>query len=433
MKTVKRVLYVLLCFCLLTAAAPCAAFCAWDEGAGACAGGVFRVVVTVDFYRSDGSYGGTACIAGTGFIVGEGESSAAVITNAHICTEELLSENLNSFCERYGLKYYRINGPEVIVNGDVRISASVIGYSRVCDFAVLELDRRVYSDSILKFRKEPALSGEKVFSIGYPETFGTDLPGAAEQSASGGGTVSMLSETEAGVSVILHCAKADGGVFCGPLLDENGAVLGINSSLLKTDGGDACAVSAGELTAVLDTLGVSYGVVSAGAAQDDGSAGENGVFASVPVAMWVLLGVLILMFVAAFTILLAAVFKMRNPVYCASPKPSAIPAADSRGVERKFVSPNSVPAKSAEAASVQKNPPVRKIYVSRQTESAASPAYAGTPGEEPPCGLYPDASPVRRMEISQSAPVQAIPVPPVYEAAQDSCPAPGDCSEYGGF
>ena len=260
------------------------------------------------------------------------------------------------------------------------------------------------SDGSCGGKEKSTGAGFSVGEGGCPEAVMTD---AAEKAVVCGGAVSQLSEAKAGGSVLLRWAEDSGGVLCGAFVDENGEAPGLISSLSEPNGGDVWAVPAGEPAGALGTLGFSVERRSGGDEINDEAAVKNGVSASVPAVMWVLLGVLTLLLAAAFVVLLVLVLKMRKPVCGTVPKSSPIPAADRWGVERKFVSPNAVPSN-----------PLRPV--------AAQP-----PGEEPPCAFYPDSSAVRRMEISQSAPVQAIPMPPVYGAADDDGPVMGGYSEPG--
>ncbi|WP_243074899.1 S1C family serine protease [Microbacterium sp. SS28] len=138
---------------------------------------------------------------GSGFVVSD---EGRVITNNHVVTGA--------------------GTLDVLLGGEDEVGAEVLGASECLDLAVLQLDEGEYP--FLAWHDGEIKTGLDVYSAGYPL-------GAAEEFTLTRGIVSKddfpLDTQWASLEhVIEHDARIRGGNSGGPLVDENGAVVGVN-------------------------------------------------------------------------------------------------------------------------------------------------------------------------------------------------------------
>ncbi len=138
---------------------------------------------------------------GSGFIIDE---SGLVVTNNHVVTGA--------------------GTLDALIGGEDEVGAKVLGASECLDVAVVQLDKDTYP--FLAWHEGEIKTGLDVYSAGYPL-------GAAEQFTLTRGIVSKadfsLDTSWASLDhVIEHDARIRGGNSGGPLVDENGGVVGVN-------------------------------------------------------------------------------------------------------------------------------------------------------------------------------------------------------------
>jgi len=133
---------------------------------------------------------------GTGFFI---DDRGAVVTNYHV-----------------------IDGASsatvTLSNGDMCEVKGIIGYDETRDIAILSTDAKEAKPLI--FRTDTVNTGEKVYALGSSQ----GLTGTFTD-----GIVSQASREERGMVYIQHTAPITNGNSGGPLLDEYGKVVGINT------------------------------------------------------------------------------------------------------------------------------------------------------------------------------------------------------------
>ena len=199
---------------------------------------------------------------GTGFFVGEkGSDVQTIVTNRHVVDPAIiLSEYQQAFSQ---LQYSSVEAFDVYVLVDGK--AYQINYgdnvtlSQIADLAIVKLDEPIPG-------RAPAVLGaaddvkptDNVYAIGYPGYSDTDdinnnyansssLEGQLVRNYTSGidnlsvtkGTVVKTQVVNGGISNIQHDANVSGGNSGGPLVTENGSVVGVNSWLY--DAGNASA------------------------------------------------------------------------------------------------------------------------------------------------------------------------------------------------
>lgn len=176
-------------------------------------------VVMVMGYADNGRNGS----GGTGSII---QSDGLVLTNAHVAIEEQTGKpfsHLSVF-----LKPLRVTG-ESKSDLSHMVRAKVVAYSQPLDLALLQLEGVAESLPIVDMRgSERARIGDRVVAIGHPEQGGlwTLTTGviSAEVDNFNGVRGKNVFQTETGLN------RGNSG---GPLLDEEGRMIGVNTAIAR--------------------------------------------------------------------------------------------------------------------------------------------------------------------------------------------------------
>ncbi|MGE3791867.1 MAG: serine protease [Hyphomonadaceae bacterium] len=220
-------------------AGPAAAQTGVDESAR----GIVRVVVILQTSEGRMLYG-----SGSGFVV----APNLVVTNAHVVSPA-----------RQRSEYeLAIVPPE----GDGLIPARIIRFSPMNELALLEFSGGPSLPALTISTVEPN-PGDGVVALGYPDVdyqgaTGADLLRPAPPSRTSGQISSLRETAPTGESIpsINHQAVISSGSSGGPLLDECGRVIGVNSwHVSGADTRETRGVStrAGQLLEFLDEAGVA--------------------------------------------------------------------------------------------------------------------------------------------------------------------------------
>lgn len=205
--------------------------------------GIVRVVVILQTSEGRMLYG-----SGSGFVVGPN----LVVTNAHVVAPARQRAE-------YGVA---IVPPE----GDGLIPATIIRYSPLSELALLEFRGGPDLPSLTISTVEPH-PGDGVVALGYPDvdyqgTTGGDLLRPSPPSRTSGQIASLRDRAPTGdeIPTINHQAVISSGSSGGPLLDECGRVIGVNSwHVSGQDTRETRGVStrANQLLQFLDEAGVT--------------------------------------------------------------------------------------------------------------------------------------------------------------------------------
>jgi len=234
--------------------------CAKDSGeiAKDAREGVVRVLVE----GFEGYYIGTA------FGVGEkGEDAEYFVTNIHVVFPEgyeavhvWLMKNSGGWDSAYGQP-----DPTHLVK------CEIVYYddSGVPDIAVLKAVDTIPGRKTMPLLDESVEvdAGDTVYALGYPgasdviesETYGSKLVAAIEDVTMTRGIVSRLTESKAlgDIDVIQHDARISGGNSGGPLINDKGAVIGVNTWTI-TENDASVSVDIKYVREILDDEDIPY-------------------------------------------------------------------------------------------------------------------------------------------------------------------------------
>ena len=209
---------------------------------------VVRIVVPVDRDR---------CYTGTGFAIGKGQPIKYIVTNWHVVGNDP-------------------NDVYVFLSRDQRIKADVILQLEITDLAVLELRQEINVPPVEFADSEKVKMTEKVYSLGFPGAadLGTlnSLSGRTEDITVTQGTISKIGELR-GTKIFQTDAAINGGNSGGPLVNENGHVIGINYKKSADGEGIGLAIRADELlTQIKLRPNITYNMNSLASDQNSGLA-----------------------------------------------------------------------------------------------------------------------------------------------------------------
>lgn len=191
---------------------------------------------------------------GTGFFVGEeGKDPTYIVTNCHVVEEFILAGKALGGGELH-----------VMFDKDTEEEAYLVDYDYEKDVAVLKLDKATSLRSALQLREAAeGTLGNEVYAVGYP--LAADLTVQSVTSASKSdatvttGSISrFLTESGTGRKLIQTDAALSGGNSGGPLVDGDGAVIGINTAGSNLDQNLFYAVSVSEILPLLDRNNITY-------------------------------------------------------------------------------------------------------------------------------------------------------------------------------
>lgn len=275
-KTVKRWIGAEACFLALVLSAGCTAA---DAGVSGYTDAKKGVVVVSEYVALDGEEAGIA--HGSGFFIGEdGENPQYLVTNYHVIADYLY------FGAGQNAVYEDGQGNTAAVKSYVRVyyesddyeEAYVVGYDEVADVAVLRLDKPTDKRLALPLLS-PAddIVGAKVYAIGFPGVADNKAVDAvtkwgADDVTFTSGIVSRLTTTSGtGVQSIQIDVEIGHGNSGGPLVTEEGRVIGINTWGYTNNEAEeaAYAVNIGEVVKLLKLHSVPY-------TMGDGSLKGNG-------------------------------------------------------------------------------------------------------------------------------------------------------------
>ncbi len=194
---------------------------------------------------------------GTGSVI---DASGRVLTNAHVVIDEKSGEPYPSL--RVYLKPAKLSGDTKSDLTDP-ISAKVIRFDRALDLALLEPTKAPRVPPLILGDDSAVASGDPVVAIGHPEQGGlwTLTQGVVSTVLSDLGGVP-------GKNVFQTDASINRGNSGGPLLNENGAIIGVNTSMARkaADGLTITSVNFSIKSSVVRTwLGADLPVVPAAA------------------------------------------------------------------------------------------------------------------------------------------------------------------------
>ena len=225
-----------------------------DEKVDEVKNSILQVVMT--YQPDDSSY--AVWSSGTCFLI----NSTTAISCAHIFDPSINTDLAKKMAEAYGPDHVfdtkNVKSYQILVNGGVPVNASLRKINKSADYSVIKLDETVARPTVtLGYSKDLKIT-QQIYTLGFPSTVANlqdSRTYTTEQVTITGSTISNISTTN-GVDYITHNANISNGNSGGPLVDENGFVVGIN--LYKTNDDYFLAAAIDQVAALLDDLDIEY-------------------------------------------------------------------------------------------------------------------------------------------------------------------------------
>ena len=214
------------------------------------------------------SYGNVAnAVVGSGFAVGQrGSAPEYFVTNWHVASAYIPDINYAFDSNHVRIWIMLDNFTLSDVTGlpseatSVECSVVRIAESGYPDYAILRAARPVTECRPLAIRSsESVKQGETVVALGCPAVLDEQsLSVGSKDITSTTGTVARhMTMTNAGnTNAIVHNANISGGNSGGPLIDENGNVIGLNTYSIVDS--YSCAIYSDYVMQALNELGIPY-------------------------------------------------------------------------------------------------------------------------------------------------------------------------------
>ena len=255
MKRKRRSLFsVLLAVCLMALTV----MPVWADGTdsiNAVRNGVLQV--NLDWIDSNGK--AHPIQGGSGFLIND----QTILTNCHVV--QMNDETKEAASQAYGVDFVNDTKldvrPQVVVQRDVVIDATVRTMSEEMDVAVLELSEPIYDRKTVTLGdSNSVVEAAKIYALGFPQ-----LPELAQDvqyytnadvTVTDGIVAKKIQSN--GTPFVQHSAKISNGNSGGPLVNEKGEVIGINTSRITQEEGYYYAMEINEIKSLLEALGISY-------------------------------------------------------------------------------------------------------------------------------------------------------------------------------
>lgn len=255
MKKTQKLLswFIVFAICIAMFVGTSISVCASDvaETPEECCDAIFQVCV---YYEEPGST--PLWIGyGSGFLINENY----LLTAAHVVWDDSYYSyaNANGDLIKDYLHYY------ITLRSDVRIEVYIVNMSNSndMDFAIMQLDQPITNHKILELSNESPAVTSNVFALGFPSLTeeGRDFSQFTTKDVTvSSGAVNSIS-TDNGFYKVLHSANITGGNSGGPLIDEQGAVIGINTHYWTNYAStDFYASAITEIIPILNDLSIPY-------------------------------------------------------------------------------------------------------------------------------------------------------------------------------
>lgn len=214
----------------------------------------------------DGDTPIVACV-GSGFAVGDkGTTPEYFVTNWHVASVYL--EEYNYAFDRENVRIwimldnFTISDVTGLPSEATAVECSIVRISEsgYPDYAILKSVRPVRECTPMPIKEsEKMQQGETVVALGCPQVVDAQSLniGSNEITATTGSVARHMVMTSAGnTDVLLHTAVISGGNSGGPLIDESGNVVGLNTYGIVDN--YACAIYTEYITEILDELSIPY-------------------------------------------------------------------------------------------------------------------------------------------------------------------------------
>lgn len=234
--------------------------------------GVYAVQLV---YTDSGSSDSFPIQSGSAFFINDD----TLLTCEHVVEmDSEIEEAVEELAKAYYGSYSKNNiSIEILLQSDISVKASVLVSSPESDWAALRISEKIKCETLTFGFSDECENTQNVYAIGYPSSVANyeSVKGFSRSDISTtNGMISKITSSN-DIVKIQHGATLSEGASGGPLVDADGAVVGINSSKV-VDEDYYFAIAAEQILDVLEQKNISftrYGEESA--AEDEGDQPEE--------------------------------------------------------------------------------------------------------------------------------------------------------------
>ncbi len=203
--------------------------------------------------------------SGSGFLIANQESATYIVTNSSSVSNT--PGKIKKYCKKHKIDTENMqlqNSIRVVITGDVTAAAEVVVKSAEKDYCVLSAANVVSQKESLKLGSSADITANQMVSAyGFEKQTGKEETPVEYSPADVRLVQGVVTQTEIyleGGGYVAHSAPVVQGMEGGPLLDEDGYVVGLNCRKSpEDDTGTAYALPIDEISAVLDNFAIYYG------------------------------------------------------------------------------------------------------------------------------------------------------------------------------
>jgi hypothetical protein len=207
---------------------------------------------------------------GSAFVIAQDGGSTYLVTNRHVITGFLYGYDVDG---NFGIvgAYDTRNDTYIVLDdaNDIRLPASVILLSEDLfdgmDLAILRVDTGLSNRRVLPLAPTAtAQRGDSIYMLGFPGLvdgfFGGDViyPSTEEHVTIAPGHITNLSIEDGGTKYLQHSAPTAGGASGGPVITEDGAVIGVHAFTMTQAEGYKGAVHIDYIIEQCERLNIPY-------------------------------------------------------------------------------------------------------------------------------------------------------------------------------
>lgn len=218
------------------------------------------------FYAKDGVF--HQLKHASGFLVNNQGGQAYIVT---VCDALKSTEKeKKKYCKKNQLSYEENtlrDSIQVVIKGDIMTEAAVLIESEKENYSILQVKDTISKKTAVWFGSNKDLAiGDNIYAMGFDKDAGKndeDRNRLTEFSALDvtieAGNIQDAGANKSGVLYLQHSARITEGNTGGPLLNENGYVVGLNNAVLNAKGSTAYySLPVDTIREILDNFGIAY-------------------------------------------------------------------------------------------------------------------------------------------------------------------------------